>query len=382
MKPRLKISRIAGAALLLAAAWVSVNTFPLWRDFVSGPPVEFLRDRYVGLELYPRAHRSAFILTNDDLHSFTPPAAIERLRAGLERMAIPCTFFVIPFHYGRAELRPDFPQAEAMRRLRADGHEIAQHGWRHYCPAGAARGRAGAEFLYVGLEEQKERLAAGRRILKDLGFPPRGHRSPTFGANRLLFRALEEGGYLYGSDVAYPPRTPQTFLLPGRARRVLFPFRPRGMNHLQFVCQIDPVVRPEKAARLFRTYHARRGVFTVLTHLPGLAEPENLARLEEFIAAVRLSDPWFTTLEEAARWWTAREKVSVKSVRSRDSIAVTVENPTPYPLPGAVINFSDSLPEGMRYSIRNGGGWLLSEGRIPSERRVEIDIPPRRAEGP
>ena len=376
MKKRtVRIARIVGLALLLAAAWSAINTFPLWRDSLFGPPVVFLRNRDVELELYPRGHRSVFVLTNDDLNAETSPEAVEKLRLGLKRMGIPATFFVIPFHYGRAFLEEGTPVVEAMRRLRADGHEIAQHGWRHFCPQGAERGREGAEFLYIGLDEQKERLEAGRRILDELGFHPLGHRSPTFGANRLLFRALEEAGYLYGSDVNYPPRTFQTYFVPGHARRILYPFHPRGMSQLQFICQTDPVVRPAKAARLFETYHRRRGVFVALTHLPMLGEEENLQRLERFIEKARARDPWFTTLEEAARWWLAREKTEVKTVRNEEAVEVMVLNPTVYPLPAAVINFAGNLPAGGAYIVKDGAGRILSAGRIPSSRRLEIDVP-------
>nr|WP_282600172.1 DUF2334 domain-containing protein [Patulibacter sp. SYSU D01012] len=80
------------------------------------------------------------------------------------------------------------------------GDEVAQHGLHHggLRPVGARRGlplprrRAEAEFVGLGASEAARALDAGRRILADAGFVPRGFVAPGFAYTPALHAALRE----------------------------------------------------------------------------------------------------------------------------------------------------------------------------------------------
>ncbi|MDP8215103.1 MAG: DUF2334 domain-containing protein [Candidatus Euphemobacter frigidus] len=377
MRKRLrKILLLLGLIAVLLAGWIGFNTYSVWRDYLSGPPVAFLENDDVALGLYPGDYRSAGVFTNDDLCAVTPVDSIERLRAVLKRSGVRGTFFVIPNHLGENPLRPRDPRVELLEKLRWDGHEIAQHGYAHYCEKNRGRGvNMGAEMLFLNVEEQIERLEKGREILTDLGFPPRGHRCPCFSGNARTFRALDRLNYLYGSDLHLPPTTLKTFLLPAQRRRLMYPYHPFGLKLLEITSQTDPTVHKDKAIKVFKRYHRRGGVFAFLTHLPQIAEEENLARLEEFLNYLKGEKTWLCTMAELSEWWLAREGVMVRTERDDDALIITCDNPSSYPLKEIGIIFKKSVPTIERYMVADEQGRVLKKGDIPDSRRILLDIP-------
>jgi polysaccharide deacetylase family protein (PEP-CTERM system associated) len=84
-----------------------------------------------------------------------------------------------------------------IRRIVADGHELASHGYWHRL----AHEQTPAEFL--------EDISRARKVLEDGGgVAVRGYRAPTFSINARnpwAFDALAEAGYAYSSSI-YPIR--------------------------------------------------------------------------------------------------------------------------------------------------------------------------------
>ncbi|MFH1037531.1 MAG: DUF2334 domain-containing protein [PVC group bacterium] len=376
MRERFKRTIWTAAVLVVVLlGWIGFNTSYIWRDYLTGAPVAFLENDDIELGLYPGGNRSASVFTNDDLSAGTPVDAIERLRLLLKEAGVRGTFFVVPDLLGEHPLRAGSGQAEMMEKLRADGHEIAQHGFAHFCAKNQGRGvKMGAEMLFLSEDDQYEIIRQGKEILASLGFPPSGHRSPCFSGSEATFRALDRLGFLYGSDLDLPPTTVETMLVPSLRRRLMYPYHPSGMRLLEITSQGDPTVRAEKALNVFQRYHERGGVFVFLTHLPEIGEPENLKRLEEFLSFLKGQDTWICTMKELAEWWLVREKVTVRTEREGNTLIITCENPSPYPMKDITITFkkTDHLAE--RFRVIGKNGEIQAEGEIPSSCQVLVDI--------
>jgi len=361
--------RITLALVLALAAWTGFNTRYAWRDYLLPAPVAFREDNSVRLGLYPRGARSATVFTNDDFSAETPLAEAEAFRDWLAREELPVTFFVIPFQQGRGRLVPG-PCLEILRRLESEGHEIAQHGFSHLCPVSAGKGGTdGAEMARIGREEAAELIARGRKILRECGFEPLGHRSPCFSGTEETFYALESLGFLYGSDRHLPARTFSNLFLPGFRGRVMYPYHPAGMKLLEITSQTDPTVSPEKARKVFERFHRRGGAIIYLTHLPQIGRPENLRALGEFLEYVRSHDTWICRLDELTRWWLARERTEVFSRRGEEGLEVVISNPSPFPLEQARLEILQDGP----FRIADPAGSELARGMGPE--KLTLDIP-------
>jgi peptidoglycan/xylan/chitin deacetylase (PgdA/CDA1 family) len=360
--------------LLALAAWISFNLYPIFRDYLFDPPVAFRENAAVALGLYPSGRPSAAVFTNDDACSFTDPGAIDRLGEALRRLGVRGTFFVVPAQFAAPSFRKDSPAFLALERLAADGHEIAQHGYSHCCERSESAGEeSGMEMALLSEKKQEERIGAGREILRGLGFPPLGHRSPCFSGNEATFVALDRLGFLYGSDLDLPAATLWTILTPSFRGGVVYPYHPRGFPLLQVTCQADPTVRPEKAREVFSRFHRRGGAFVFLTHLPQVAEEENLKKLEEFLRALQESGAWLCRLDELCSWWRARETVRIETSRAGDLLEIVCDNPSPFPLPQAVFVVKEA--GSTRYRLRMKSGEVIAEGKIPEGKRIEMTIP-------
>ncbi len=374
MKKRIKrILLYFGLGIFLLLAWIGYNTSHVWRDYLGGPPVRFLENREIAVGLYPRGAPVAAILTNDDFSAASDLEPVENLRRLLEELEVRATFFVIPNHLGRYPLTAGSEAVEMLEKLRRDGHEIAQHGYAHFSEKNRGSSvRMGAEMHFLSEEEQYRIIRKGREILTGLGFPPQGHRSPCFSGNRRTFRALDRLGFLYGSDLDLPPTTPETLLLPAYRRRLMYPYRPDGLDLIQVTSQTDPTVRRRKALKVFHRYRDRGGVFAFLTHLPQIGEPRNLRRLERFVNHLREEGAWFCTMAELAEWWTAREAADFRTELEGETLVIHCDNSTPYPLRDLEIVIRDPGPR--RYRLLDRSGEVLGEGEIPESRSLLVDI--------
>ncbi len=370
------VKRIGGAVLallVLLALWIVFNTYPIWQAYLGKPPVRFRQNSDISLGLYPRGYQAAVVFTNDDFHAGSSLKPVERLRKRLKKLGVAGTFFVVPHHLGEKELEPGTPQVEMLEKLKASGHEIAQHGYLHHCGKNEGRGvKMGAEFLFLSYEEQLERLRRGREILTGLGFPPLGHRSPCFSGTEETFRALDELGFLYGSDIDLPSTTLTTLVKPTFKGNILFPYHPSGLKLLEVTCQNDPTVRKKKVMKILDRFYPRGGAIVILTHLPQAGEEEYLDRLEEFYLEIKELNVWFCRLDELSKWWLARENLDVETEREGDTVVVRYDNPSNLPLKDATIIFKKSGSVVSKYRVIDRAGKIVQEGRIPDNREVNL----------
>jgi len=109
----------------------------------------------------------------------TATETVPRILELLDARGVSATFFVEGLN---AELYP-----ELLRRIDAEGHEVALHAWRH------------EEWSRLSAAEQAENLARGVAALERLGLGVAGMRPPGGGLGEGGPRVLREAGLRYGS---------------------------------------------------------------------------------------------------------------------------------------------------------------------------------------
>ena len=118
-------------------------------------------------------------------------ASMDRLLDLLARHETSATFFVLGWIARR--------NPSVVRRIAAEGHEIASHGWSHR--------RVGT----LSAEELRAEARDSKRLLEDIGGTMvRGFRAPSFSigaAERWALEVLVEEGYEYDSSI-FPIRRP------------------------------------------------------------------------------------------------------------------------------------------------------------------------------
>lgn len=112
----------------------------------------------------------------------------ERLLSLFDRHGIRATFFCV----GTVAAR----HPAAVRRIAAQGHEIASHGWEHH------------EAFRMSREELRDDVTRAKAFLEDLtGQEVSGYRAPAWSIrkrNRWAWDALVEAGYRYDSSPLLP----------------------------------------------------------------------------------------------------------------------------------------------------------------------------------
>jgi peptidoglycan-N-acetylglucosamine deacetylase len=114
--------------------------------------------------------------------------AVPRLRALLEEVGVPGTFFAIG-----ADVEADPAAAAVLRAAHEAGVEVASHSYSH-------------DYALTRLppERLREDLRRADEVLEALtGVRPVGFRAPGYTLNAALYAATVERGYLYGSS-AFP----------------------------------------------------------------------------------------------------------------------------------------------------------------------------------
>jgi polysaccharide deacetylase family protein (PEP-CTERM system associated) len=136
---------------------------------------------------------------------------MDRVLELFEGAGVKGTFFTLGWV---AERHP-----QVVRRIVAQGHELASHGMAHF--------RADAQTP----DEFRADVSQAKRVLEDVGgVPVRGYRAASFsiGAKNLwAFEVLAECGYAYSSSV-YPVKH-DIYGMPEAPRA---PFHPQGANGL------------------------------------------------------------------------------------------------------------------------------------------------------
>jgi polysaccharide deacetylase family protein (PEP-CTERM system associated) len=132
-----------------------------------------------------------------------------RILDAFARAGVRATFFTLGWV---AERHPAL-----IRRIVAEGHELASHGYGHELVDGLAPAAFRADIVRA------------KAVLEDLGgVAVQGYRAPTFSINTRnpwAFEVLEEAGYRYSSSI-YPIRH-DIYGVPDAPRT---PFRPNGLD--------------------------------------------------------------------------------------------------------------------------------------------------------
>lgn len=176
------------------------------------------------------------------------------LRAqGVERT----TLLVIPARGFRSFARRSPALHDWVYEQVADGDTVAQHGLMHdrgvrrasFQREVIARFQGGQAAEFVGLSDRstRERVRAGRTILQDAGFDPRGFVAPAYAYTASLRRHLRREFEWYADLVRVFHRAAGTHTAPayclgttGLLRRPLSPIAARGLSSLaRSIVRID-----------------------------------------------------------------------------------------------------------------------------------------------
>ena len=60
--------------------YILINTYFITKDYLYGPPMLFIKNRYVSVDIYPRGFDSATVFTNNNIEGTTTAEDIDILR--------------------------------------------------------------------------------------------------------------------------------------------------------------------------------------------------------------------------------------------------------------------------------------------------------------
>lgn len=367
---------IAAAVIFLLVLYVLINTYFITRDYLYGPPMLFISNRHINVDIYPNGYEAAAVFTNNYIEGTTTPEDIDILRLFLKKMEVRGVFFVIPNYIRTYPLSDNLRVLEELHKLRDDGHEIAQAGTYHTYGPDLARGaEPGEELLTLSFDDQLERIREGKEMLEELGFPPAGFRAPSLVTNRDTFRVLETLDYAYSSSSSIPPRTFATLLRPSLSQGILYPYHPSGYDFLEFTNYVDPTRHFAKAKDLFRRVKRAQGVFVFHTFIGSVAQPERLQLLSAFVEFLISEKSWCVPMGELAGWWQARTQLRVETRRRGRVFEIVMENRSPTPLEKLGMEIR-RFPEGVsEYLVVDGQGQVLRRGSLPEEEKIYLTVP-------
>lgn len=376
VSPAKKIIILILVIVVVVFVYILINTFFITKDYLYGPPLLFLQNRYISVDIYPRGRQSVTVFTNNYIEGTTTAEDIDFLRIFLKKKGVKGVFFVIPDYARTYPLSKSPLVVEELKKLKNDGHEIAQAGTYHTYGPDIARGaEPGEELIKLSFDEQLERIEDGKMLLTELGFPPEGFRAPSFRTNRETFRVLESLDFLYSSNSLVPPRTFNTLLRPSLTRGILYPHHPPGFELLEFTDYVDPTYKYTKCLRLFKRVHSLRGVFVYHTFIGNIAQPKRLQLLDNFLEAVQSENTWCCTLSEISQWCLARERLRVETKKDGQIFSVVLSNRTPFPLSNLGVKFL-KFPYGVKeYVITDQQDIVLAQGKLPVQDKIIVSIP-------
>ncbi|GEM_PF-1413701 len=376
--PSKKRKIIYTSIILVFLAIFTFSSFYYYHDIIFGPPVFFLEDDYIKVNLYPYNYKSAVIFTIDDVYKLTEPEKIFNITSLMEQYGYKVVFFVIPYYRGRYKITRTDPVVEALIEITQRGHEVGQHGLTHHIPkyrVGVAN--EAREFAGLPYGEQKRRIYVGKKILEDAGLTFNGFRAPAHSANKNTLNVLEHFGFIYGADAAvYPP--PFTILANKRfVESVYYPYHPGDLNLIEFVGQGDffrTHLPPESFAIIrerFERIYKYNGTFIFYSHINLINTPAAMKLLEETLKYLDTKNIWKPNMTELALWWQARESLYASTEVKGDTLIITLEKGNELKLEGLTINFKPSVSV-KNYKIVDDNGDVIKKGKV-EEGYVIID---------
>ncbi len=229
-------------------------------------------------------------LTIESLYEFGSRVGVWRLLSLLAAHRLPLTAIAVGMALER--------NPEAARRMFAEGHEIASHGWRW--------------IDYQDIDEATERAHMQRAIgiIRDLtGQRPLGWYTGRISAQTARLVA-EEGGFLYHSD-SYADELPYWERI-GEAENLVIPYT-LDVNDMKFGGyqgfnsgdQFFTYLK-DSFDWLYREGGAAPRMMSVGLHCRIAGRPGRIAALDRFLTHVRQHpDVWVCRRDEIARHWRA-----------------------------------------------------------------------------
>ncbi len=215
-----------------------------------------------------------------------------RLLDLLDRHRVRATFFVPGIN---AQNHPD-----VFHEIRARGHELACHGWKH------------EDTAKLAAEEEKRRLLMTRDAIKSAsGFTPVGNRVAGGEVGPYTHDILAENGFLYdssmrGSDLPY--RLPNGLTVVPSYYDMddfhLFADYPGTSYNTRIQ---SPETGYEIWTNAFRGYHQHGLCWTAMFHPQIIGKPGGLMLLDRLLNYVEgYPGVWVATAEDIARHWASR----------------------------------------------------------------------------
>jgi len=194
---------------------------------------------------------------------------------------------------------------DRMEAIVAGGHEIGHHGYLH-------------EWIDPDYpDKEREALEKGLDALKrTVGVRPSGYRSPAGETSTNMISMLQEYGFRYDSSLM-DQITPYRHVLEcGKPGPVELPWHwstDDAPYALFAIASPRPIFTNEHILDIwkaeFREIYRWGGMFNLLMHPQIIGRPARVAMLREFIGWIRtFPGVWFTTCDEVARAWEAREQ--------------------------------------------------------------------------
>jgi peptidoglycan/xylan/chitin deacetylase (PgdA/CDA1 family) len=224
---------------------------------------------------------------------------IGRILAVLSRQEVPATFFVPGV---TALLHPD-----EQRRLVAEGHEVAMHGWIHEVATSLTP------------EEERGLMHRAADTLESItGTRPVGLRTPSFEISRDTLQIAEDMGLSYDASLMADDDCHEILLDGKHAHLIEIPaawVRDDGAYlWTERFGGLRPYTPPYSVLDIFRreldAAHAEGGLFQLVMHPHVIGYRSRIWILEEIIRHARaLGGVWFATHAEIAEWCRATKPI-------------------------------------------------------------------------
>ena len=203
----------------------------------------------------------------------------------LSRVEVRATFFVVGQN---VERYPD-----AVRRILADGHEVAIHGYTHTPPQ------------MLGAEAEAAELSKAIDLLRGIGADPRGYRSPSWDVSPVTLDLLAKAGLAWSSQMMadiQPYRHASRDLIELPIQWLLddWPFFAFNANHMD-----RPIMSAAAVEAIWQEeldgIVGMGGHFLLTMHPQIIGRPGRLLMLERLIRSVKARDEiWLATCGEVA----------------------------------------------------------------------------------
>lgn len=370
--------------LVIVALLIFISISPGWHVIGEEEeyliPVHFLRNKEISLDLYSAGFKSAAVLTGSGIDGEEDLYPLKRLVFLLANQGVRGTVFISTGDTFRKNIAKNRHWLELFSELSSRGFELAQDGSLLSGEPGSEKEiEDGSGFRSLPLSLRLDEITENRKFLISLGRKPDGYRGYDPLGDDQIVPLLDKLGYLYLCGGASGVAKRDDLAMesgPDAGERYIYPEHTPGVQLLKYFARIDPTVDLKEARRLFSEVSRKSGVFVCQIYLPGLIDKKKLDRLRRLIIYLKKQDAWICSLRELSLWWTAREAVEIETGWDDDTLVIVYDNPTPFLLKNARLNFRELKIPARYYRVEDRRGIMASQGTIPACRWVNVTLFP------